>query len=79
MLFCSLGMAKIINQQGLGNFGTVFKVVPLPGVTEHCFQLDGQEGAKVMPQSVLPDITNYTVSRGQGTWERVALESGVGL
>lgn len=55
-------MAKIINRQGIGNFGTVFKVVPLLEVPEHCFEVEGQEGGKVMAQPVLPDISNYTVS-----------------
>lgn len=57
-------MAKIINLQGVGSYGTVFKVVPLLEVAEHCFKVDGQEGGKVMPQPVLPDISKYIVSEG---------------
>ena len=54
-------MAKVINLQGMGTYGTVFKVVPLLEVPEHCFQVDGVEGGKVTPQPLLPDISKYTV------------------
>ena len=54
-------MAKVINLQGTGAYGTVFKVVPLLEVPEHCFQLDGVEGGKVTPQPLLPDISKYIV------------------
>ena len=54
-------MAKVINLQGMGTYGTVFKVVPLLEVPEHCFQVDGVEEGKVTPQPLLPDISKYTV------------------
>lgn len=54
------GMAKVINRQHVGGFGTMFKIVPLPEVKEHCFHIPGMKGAEVIPQPLFPDLSNFT-------------------
>ena len=56
----------IFNLGNEGSHGTMYKIVPETTKDfmnqETCFKIPGQEGAKVLPQTILPDISQYTVS-----------------
>ncbi|CAI8034430.1 Counting factor associated protein D [Geodia barretti] len=57
------GTSKIINRQDEGNYGMMYKIVPV--TTESvankisCFKLGGFKGVPVVPQGVLPNATLY--------------------
>lgn len=61
-------MAKIFNLRNDGTYGTMYTIVP--ETTQDfanrmtCFKVPGMEGGEVMPQTILPNASLYTVSRG---------------
>jgi len=59
-------MSTVISVSTDGQFGTQYKIVPetTQNFTNRitCFKIPGMQGAAVMPQGVLPDISKYKVS-----------------
>lgn len=59
--------AIVINRADMGDFGTMFKIVPYTTQTitnqMTCFKVPGQNTSKVVAQGVLPDTSLYTVSQ----------------
>jgi len=57
------GMSTVISVSTDGQFGTQYKIVPetTQNFTNRitCFKIPGMQGAAVMPQGVLPDISKY--------------------
>ena len=65
VLLC-VGMAKIYYLTKTGQYGTMYKMVPETTNSSHynvmtCFALPGMSSAPLAVQSVLPDISQYTV------------------
>ena len=60
------GMSTVVSNSKDGQYGTSYKIVPetTQNFTNQitCFKIPGMEGGPVMPQGVLPDVTNFTVS-----------------
>ena len=63
---CPLGTARIINRADEGNYGAMYKIVPMTTntVTNQitCFKLEGSNEGSVVPQGVLPNASFYEVS-----------------
>jgi len=61
-----VGMAIIFNLGNEGSHGTMYKIVPETTKDfmnrKTCFKLPGQEGAEILPQTILPNASLYTVS-----------------
>ena len=59
-------MSTVISVSTDGQFGTTYKIIPetTQNFTNRvtCFKIPGMQGAAVMPQGVLPNISNYKVS-----------------
>lgn len=68
----NIGTAVVINRPDVGDFGTMFKIVPYTDkkVTNvlTCFQVPGVKEAKVTAQGVLPDVSLYSVSPQPVYW-----------
>ena len=64
----SPGVAVVISNNKDGQYGTQYKIVPetTQNFTNRitCFRIPGMKEGPVMPQGVLPDTTNFTVSTG---------------
>lgn len=60
------GMSTVVSSSKDGQYGTSYKIVPetTQNFTNRitCFKIPGMQGGPVMPQGVLPDTTNFTVS-----------------
>jgi len=59
------GMVKTFQRGDLRQFGTMAKIIPMTNevVTNEidCFQVDGDSGMRVLPQSMLPDISDFSL------------------
>jgi len=57
------GMTKVFARGDIGQFGTTYKLVPMTNevvVNEiNCFQVDGSKDMAILPQSMLPDISDF--------------------
>ena len=66
-MFAPSDTAIVVNRADMGDAGTMFKIVPYTTKTITnkltCFKIPGDKDAKVMAQSVLPDVTQYSVSQ----------------
>ena len=60
------GISTVVSVSNDGQYGTQYKIVPetTQNFTNRvtCFKIPGMQGAAVMPQGVLPNITAYNVS-----------------
>ena len=57
------GMDKTFQRGDIGSLGTAFKVVPMTDESVankmSCFKTDGEEGAPIEAQSILPDLEGF--------------------
>ena len=61
-----IGMAKMYYLTKAGQYGTLYKIVPETTGSDHynvmtCFAIHGMSSAPLSVQSVLPDLSQYTV------------------
>ena len=65
--FVCAGMAIFFNLGAEGTYGTMYKIVPETtkdfANKKTCFKVPGMNGAEVMPQTILPNASLYSVSR----------------
>nr|AZG05361.1 digestive cysteine proteinase 1 [Matsumurasca onukii] len=58
-------LVKTYQLSGQGQYGTSIKIAPMTTEEEanvyRCFQVNGSQEVKISPQSVLPDLTNFTL------------------
>ena len=58
-------MVKTYQKRNYGDYGTSIKIAPVTTETElnsiTCLQVNGSESNTVLPQSIIPDISNFKV------------------
>jgi len=59
------GMVKTFQRGDLGEYGLMAKIIPVTTETQlnkiDCFKVDGGEDMRIQPQSVLPDISEFSL------------------
>lgn len=75
----SIGTASIIYRGDQGDFGTLYKIVPVTTNNTYnvitCFAVPGAKEQPVVPQVVLPDPKDYVVSAWDGWVQRSCMHA----